>query len=219
MNKVVDLFPEDSIDFNEDWLSIEDYQLKILLLTSVLADNSLAYRGTLKTMCEWLGVSSNSKNNRKIKTALMKLEEQGLIFYKVEGRTYHVSISNKGLKEKSIVKVRKVWIQEFKNYNKDSNNKRIDKSISIDWIKILKVFVYLYNNPFGDICTMKEIANSLQFSEETAMIAVNAIANSQLNGLLVYKNIIRETYNDSIGNKKYKTIGTDISIGFDFDTI
>ena len=207
---------EDSVDFQEDWLDIQDYQLKILMLTSILAENNLAYRGTLKTMCEWLGVSCCYKNNQKIKQAIETLEKDGQVFCKIEGRTYHISISNKAFKNKRIIKIRKIWIQTFKNYNKNDNNEKIDKSISIDWIKILKVFVYIYGIDIGDLLTMKQISDSLHISEDTARKAINAIMECDLDDIRVYKKVIKTKYNDIYGNNKYHTLGTDIKIGYDF---
>ena len=57
INDITDMFT-DNINVSKQWLEdLVDYQIKILLLTSVLADNNLAFRGTLKTMCEWLGIT------------------------------------------------------------------------------------------------------------------------------------------------------------------
>ena len=80
-------------------MNIEDYELKILILTGILADNNLAYRGTLKCMCEWLGINSSANNNRNIKSAINSLVEKGYLFCNIDGRTYTLSISNKGMKD------------------------------------------------------------------------------------------------------------------------
>ena len=46
----------------------------------LLADNHLAYRGTLTDMCEFLDVASrDSRTNAKIKTAIENLEKSGKI--------------------------------------------------------------------------------------------------------------------------------------------
>ena len=208
-----DIFEEDNISISKEWLEeVEDYQLKILLLTSVLADNSLAFRGTLKTMCEWLGVKSCTVNNRKIKEALQNLADKGYIFYKVEGRTHHVSISNKGMKDKKIYKVRKIWIEAFKNYQKVA-----DKSISIDWIKILRVFIYLYYLRTGELITLEKIANITDISTETARKALIAILACDLKGLHTDKAIIKEKYQDEKGNTYWRTRGQDIFIHINFE--
>ena len=60
----------DIISISKDWVAIEDYQFKILILTSVLAEKSLAYRGTLSNMCEWLGIANAPKNTKQISEAL-----------------------------------------------------------------------------------------------------------------------------------------------------
>ena len=213
MIDIRDVFEEDNISISKEWLEeVEDYQLKILLLTSVLADNSLAFRGTLKTMCEWLGVQSCTINNRKIKEALQNLADKGYIFYKVEGRTHHISISNKGMKDKKIYKVRKIWIEAFKNYQKVA-----DKSVTIDWIKILRVFIYLYYLKAGEIITLEKIANITDVSIETARKALIAIMACDLKGLHIDKTIVKDKYEDEQGNICWRTRGQDISIMISFE--
>ena len=210
-----DVFEEDNISISKEWLEdIEDYQLKILLLTSVLADNSLAFRGTLKTMCEWLGVQSCAVNNRKIKEALQNLSDKGYIFYKVEGRTHHVSISNKGMKNKKVYKVRKIWIEAFKNYNKIA-----DKSKTVDWLKILRVFIYLYYLKADEKVTLEKIANITEISVETARKALIAILACDLKGLHIEKNIIKDKWEDEKGNIYWRTKGQEISIFINFDDL
>ena len=185
------------------------------MLVGLLAENNLAYRGSLKTMCEWLGLKSSSNNNKAIKDALCELEKKEYIFYKIEGRTYHISISNKGLKNKRIVRIRKIWIEAFKHYNRDDQNNKIDSTISIDWIKIVRVFVFLYTRTPGTI-TLKEIAADLNISEETVRVAINAILACALNGISVDKKVSREKYKDKDGKNIWITKGLDISIMISF---
>ena len=213
MIDIRDIFIEDNINISKEWLQeIEDYSLKILLLTSVLADNSLAFRGTLKTMCEWLGIKSCSINNSKIKEALQNLSKNGYIFYKVEGRTHHVSISNKGMKDRKIYKVRKIWIEAFKNYNEIA-----DKSVSVDWLKILRVFIYLYYLKPDEIVTLEQIAEITEISKETARKAVIAILACDLKGISIEKEIIKDKYIDDNGNVQWRTKGQQFSVYINFE--
>ena len=75
----------DSIIFFEEWLTADDYELKILVLTSVLAENNLAYRGTLADLRRWLGLSSSTPNNNNIKNALFQMpKSEKERFYVIE---------------------------------------------------------------------------------------------------------------------------------------
>ena len=103
-------------------------------MLSILAENNLAYRGTLKTMCEWLGIKSSSVNNKNILQAIESLNNKKLVIVNVEGRTYTLSITNQGLKNSKCRKVRKLWLTAIRNYNLDENNQKIDTQISIGWI-------------------------------------------------------------------------------------
>ena len=198
----------DNINISRQWLDeLKDYQIKILLLTSVLADNNLAFRGTLKTMCEWLGIDSCTNNNKRIKQSLQNLSNNGYIFYKVEGRTHHVSISNKGLKNKQIYKVRKKWIEVFKKYCKEDK----DKDFSIDWIKVLRVFIYIYYS-HDEIVTAQKIAQITNTSDQTVNKALKAILACNLKGLHIEKETIKDSFYDNRNIKQWITRGQKINV-------
>ena len=199
----------DNINISKQWIDdLKDYQIKVLLLTSVLADNNLAFRGTLKTMCEWLGIKSCSNNNERIKQSLQNLSNNGYIFYKVEGRTHHVSISNKGMKSKQIYKVRKKWIEVFKKYCKENKN----KNFSIDWIKVLRVFIYLYYQKGDEILTEQKIAQITSVSKQTVSNALKAILACNLKGIHIQKEVIKDSYYDDGNIKQWITRGQKLSI-------
>ena len=205
----------DNINVSRQWLDdLIDYQIKILLLTSVLADNNLAFRGTLKTMCEWLGIKSSGNNNKKIKQCLQNLSSNGYIFYKVEGRTHHVSISNKGLKNKQIYKVRKKWIEVFKKYCKEDK----DKTFSIDWIKVLRVFIYIYYSK-DQIVTVQKIAQITNTSDQTVSTALKAILACDLKGVRIEKEVIKDSYYDERNIKQWRTRGQKINVIIVFNEI
>lgn len=205
----------DNINISRQWLDeLKDYQIKILLLTSILADNNLAFRGTLKTMCEWLGIKSCTNNNKKIKQCLQNLSNNGYIFYKVEGRTHHVSISNKGLKNKQIYKVRKKWIEVFKKYCKENK----DKDFSIDWIKVLRVFIYIYYS-HDEIVTVQKIAQITNTSDQTVNKALKAILACDLKGVCIEKEVIKDSYYDNRNIKQWITRGQKINVIIVFSEI
>lgn len=205
----------DNINISRQWLDeLKDYQIKILLLTSILADNNLAFRGTLKTMCEWLGIKSCTNNNKKIKQCLQNLSNNGYIFYKVEGRTHHVSISNKGLKNKKIYKVRKKWIEVFKKYCKENK----DKDFSIDWIKVLRVFIYIYYS-HDEIVTVQKIAQITNTSDQTVNKALKAILACDLKGVYIEKEVIKDSYYDNRNIKQWITRGQKINVIIVFSEI
>ena len=214
INDLTDMFT-DNINVSKQWLDdLVDYQIKVLLLTSVLADNNLAFRGTLKTMCEWLGIESCSNNNKRIKQSLQNLSNNGYIFYKVEGRTHHVSISNKGLKSKQIYKVRKKWIEVFKKYCKENK----DKDFSIDWIKVLRVFIYIYYS-HDEIVTLQKIAQITNTSDQTVNNALKAILACNLKGLRIEKEIIKDSFYDNRNIKQWRTRGQKINVIIVFNEI
>ena len=51
---------DEELEFEKDWLSVEKLEFKLLTLITVLADNHLAYRGTLSDMCSFLGLAKQN---------------------------------------------------------------------------------------------------------------------------------------------------------------
>ena len=81
---------QNEAEFEFEWLLRQKYEFKILTLIAVLADNNLAYRGTLKDMCEFFGVKpGDSRTNNQIKAAITKLEADGLLKQIVDPQTVH----------------------------------------------------------------------------------------------------------------------------------
>lgn len=144
-------------EFEFEWLLRQKYEFKILTLIAVLADNNLAYRGTLKDMCEFFGVKSgDSRTNNQIKAAIMKLEADGLLKQIVDGRTFTLTLSKKGEQRKRVIRIQKEWVEIAKNYKSEEN--------SVAWINLLKVWLYLIDNK-KEILTTKGIAKELGLSE------------------------------------------------------
>lgn len=191
----------DNITFFEEWLTADDYELKILVLTSVLAENNLAYRGTLADLRRWLGLSSSTPNNNNIKNALVRLEAKGYVKIIVDGRTYTISISEKGIKEnKKLQFIKKAWIKTIKEYK--------NEAVSISWISMLRVFVYLLTiSKSIKPITQKEIASALELSEASVGKAINVICSTKFDGLKIERDVIKENYGTS-EQPLYRTIGT-----------
>lgn len=194
---------DDFVNISDDWLDVEKWELKILILTSMLADNNLAFRGTLKTMRDWFGIKSG--NNSAIKRAIDSLVEKEYIFCNVEGRTYHISIRDKGLKDKEVKKIRKCWINNIKNYN-NSN---------VSWITRLKVFIYLYSK--GSIyTTQEELSNQLCISVETLRKTINDIQDCELDGISLDFSVEKDSFVNSNGDYIFRNTGSNYIFGYDW---
>lgn len=201
----------DYIDFSVDWLQIEDYEFKILILTSVLADESLVFNGTLKTMCEWLDVKPTTSNNNNIKQAIDKLTDNDYIDYLHKGHKYIITRTDKGA-EKKIVAIRKCWIESLRNYKQQIK----EEELSISWIKLLKVFVYLCSNR-KRLYTQQEIADDLNISKGIVGTALRVLPQCNLQGLKVIKHIDKAEFINNSGQKRTYNRGTEMIIGIEFE--
>ena len=203
---ITERFDNECINFSKEWYNIADYELKILLLVSVLEDNSLAFNGTMKTMCEWLGIKPTATNNKNIKQAIENLNNSGYVEYTHKGQKYIISITDKGLEDNQIVRVRRCWVETLKNYKEQVPNG------SIGWLNLLKVFVYIYGSNKHEF-TQQEIANNLNISKGTIGTALKVLEQCNLTGISISKNILKERLSETF----VYNIGTEVSIGTMFE--
>ena len=118
----------DEAEFEYDWLNREKYQFKVLALIAVLANNHLAYRGTLADMCDFFGVASgNNKTNKKLKAAIDKLEADGLLKKIVDGWTFTLTLSKAAEKKSRVIRIQKEWVGYATNYHQEAIQTNHDK--------------------------------------------------------------------------------------------
>lgn len=158
---------QNEAEFEFEWLLRQKYEFKILTLIAVLADNNLAYRGTLKDMCEFFGVKpGDSRTNNQIKAAITKLEADGLLKQIVDGRTFTLTLSKKGEQRKRVIRIQKEWVEIAKNYKSEEN--------SISWMNLLKVWLYLIDNK-KEVIKTSAVAKELNLSKASVTRAKKAL--------------------------------------------
>lgn len=202
---MMDLEKEAEID--TDWLTVKNYEFKILVMIACLAENHLAYRGKLKDMCDFLGVGVSQGNRNKIKEAIMALEASGDIKTLVEGQTWTLTLSVKAERKNKIKKIKNAWISAIKGYEpKDKDND------SVSWENILKVLVYLCADQ-REVIRYNEISKALGISTTQVQRAVRALLNIDFNDLSVKRKLAWYKANDDT----FKVNGNKFEIGFNFN--
>ena len=179
----MDQFKEnEEAEFEYEWLTREDYQFKLLALLAVLADSKLAYRGTLADMCDFLGVASgNSRTNKKIQDAIAALEKDGLLKKIVDGRTFTLTLSKKAEKKRRVIRIQKEWVMVVKDYSKMSN-----KSESVSWMVLLKVWLFLIDrSPTSKTITSQQIADHTGDGSAVSVPTVTSCSQRPTNHLSV----------------------------------
>lgn len=154
---------EDYITINFDWLKLEDYQFKILILIKMLASDTEQrnYVGTIKDMEKWLHIGNSTKNNKKIEKAIEELKNAEIIDFKKEKGKYNVISYDITILEgnnrnvlKSYKKVDKKDIETIRKYVID-NNKTILGNM-------LKIYIFaLYNYKIIDYASLGILLNIL----------------------------------------------------------
>lgn len=213
------MLDNECITIYDEWLKTKGYEFKILIIISMLANTEGVFKSNLKQMSEWLGVKPNTNTNKNIKQAIQKLNERKYLNCKQEGRTFYLSINIKNLRNNTSTQVKKEWVNTFKSYNKDENNNRIDKNISIDWSNILKVFTIFYKKTYI-LAKQEQIAGYLKIDNQTLKNAVKAIKNCDLGNIVLKTNIQHWTLKQP--NGKYYTLynrvkGIEYLIGINFE--
>ncbi len=189
----------------KDWLTVKNYEFKILVMIAVLAENHLAYRGKIKDMCEFLGVSNATNNTKKIKDAITALEEKGDIKTVKDGHTWTLTLSVKAEKKPKVIKIKNAWIKLIQQYQCEEGN-------SVSWENILKVLVYLSADK-TEIKRYDVIAKDLAVSVDVVKRAVKALDGIQFGDLTVERKIAWLKKSDD----EYRVIGQRFTVGYDFN--
>ena len=195
---------KEEAEFEYDWLTRDKYQFKILALIAVLANNNLAYRGTLADMCAFFGVASgNYGTNQKLKAAIAALETDGLLKQIVDGRTYTLTLSKKAEKKQRVIRIQKEWVGYATNYKNQA-----DKSESVDWSVILKVWLYLISRGNTNaITTDQKISEELGIAKGTVTNARNALKKD------IRAIICKKRYSfDPKQYQPYRCLGSEITV-------
>lgn len=188
-----------------DWLTVKNYEFKILVMIACLAEKHLAFRGKIKDMCEFLGVGNTTSNTAKIKEAIAALETKGDIKVIQEGYTWTLTLSVKAEKKQRIIKIKNAYIHAIQNYEPDDSND------SVAWENILKVLVYLCADK-REIKRYDEIAKALNIAEKTAKKAMKALVNIEFNDMQVKRKIAWFKKNDN----DYIIVGNRYEVGLVF---
>lgn len=178
---------QDYIVINYNWLQLQDYQFKIIVLIKMLATDKeqITYTGTLQDIRQWLHLTQNKKNNKAIIKAIEELKNSNIITYTLKGRTYNITIIDKATDNKVIDKVKKEWIDNIRNYNKD-NHKRILETM-------LKVLLYAYDNKNGEYNTTSNISYKLNITPNQLSNATNNLLHCHfIDYSLFYKDYEKE---------------------------
>lgn len=196
---------EREAEINKDWLTVQNYQFKILVMIAALAQEKLAFRGKLKDMCEFLGVQSCGNNNAKIKEAIAKLEEKGDILVVKQGQVWTLTLSTKAERKPKVIRIKNAWIKAIQQYE-------LPEDEEVSWDNILKVFVFLCADK-KDVKTYKEIAAELALTYTKVKRAIHALDNIELTDINFKRKM---AYYKTIDNE-FKVKGQRIDVIRDFN--
>ena len=174
-------------------------------MIAVLAENHLAYRGKLKDMCEFLGVSNAANNTNKIKEAIAALEEKGDIKVIKDGHTWTLTLSVKAERKQKIVKIKNAWIKAIQQY-------KCAEEDSVAWENILKVLVYLAADK-TEVKRYEVIAKDLNMTEKTIKRSVKALDGIDFGDISIIRKLAWLKKSDD----EYRVIGQRIDVGYKFN--
>jgi len=211
---------QDHITLNYNWLKLQDYQFKVIILIKMLAidKEQITYTGTLKDITQWLGIGNNAKNNKEIKNAIEELKNNNIIDYIKKGNTYTITIIDKPKNDILSIdrKVDKQDIETIRNYVID-NHKRI-------LANMLKIFIFaLGNNEIITYSSLGLLLNiiTIEDVDSRGQLKTNKVSNA-INTLELcsfkdntYFNKKRRYFIDTSGT--CKGLGTEISVNKQFN--
>ncbi len=164
----------------------------------MLADNHLAYRGTLADMCIFFGVAADNRRVKaSIKDAIAALETNGFIKSLQDGAVWTLTLTRRAERKNSIIKIKREWYEVARAYHNPNN--------SLDWINLLKVWLYLIDLPLECLITSKQIADALDVSESVVKRVKSALCKDI--GIIFSKSIHEKNLNG-----EYRCLGSQITM-------
>lgn len=185
------------LEYDPACITTEKLAFKILIMVSILADNNLAYRGTLNDISKELGYSgkADTRRNARIKTAILNLEAAGLIKSIKDDNIYTITLSKSA--QRKVIRIARSTVRIIRETLMGEKN-------GFDWSYTLKVLLDIYNRfdindrtqtelYYGQIAndlniTTKQVGNAIkQLERFNAVITEKSYSVREING----KTIIR----------------------------
>lgn len=185
------------LEYDPACITTEKLAFKILIMVSILADNNLAYRGTLNDISKELGYSgkADTRRNARIKTAILNLEAAGLIKSIKDDNIYTITLSKSA--QRKVIRIARSTVRIIRETLMGEKN-------GFDWSYTLKVLLDIYNRfdindrtqtelYYGQIAndlniTTKQVGNAIkQLERFNAVIIEKSYSVREING----KTIIR----------------------------
>jgi DNA-binding MarR family transcriptional regulator len=161
------------LEYNPDCLYTEKLAFKLFVMASLLADNNLAYRGTLKDISKELGFAgtADTRRNKRIKDAINQLEEKGLIKVLKDGNIYTISQAKRA--DKKAIRIARDTVKLIRTT-------LMEERTGHDWSYTLKVLLYLIetDNTFVEGMNdrfYKEIAEALDINKKQVGFAIKQL--------------------------------------------
>lgn len=196
-------------------LEMSKNEFKLITMVLALRNDNKLYSGTIKDMCDFLGVGSDSRNKKNILNALSNLTSQGILRYDVERNFYTIRLDLK-CTEKEIIQLDREWLETIKIYKASTTN------TSVDWSNLLKVFLYLIDHN-DEIINTTTIASKVDLSCSIVNKALAAIKEINNNGGFgcgftvyrkpIYQKVSINTNADNIADGKIVEVGKNKKVG------
>lgn len=152
----------------------EKIKLKMMLFIGAKADNkSNICKCSKKDLREWLGQKSNSNNEKNVER-LDQLQEEGYISYsKITSNSFSITVNTEN--KTKILGIQKQWLEEIRGANRDKGYKKIDETITTDWLQTFDLFANIHIGRIRGRTTQTDIASILNVSRTTVSGALKLL--------------------------------------------
>lgn len=174
--------------FYSEWLGVEKNQFRILSLLASTGE----FRGNLTDMCRELHISQQTRNRNALRENIEELVAGGYITCNQSGRTYTLT----ALPKETVIEIPTEWLDRILNHEYTSEN--------VSWQAVLKVFLWIINQPHEPIVRREEIAEAINMGVDTISSALNVLEYE-------YKAIIRNQVIKQNTKGEFRCIGLEIN--------
>ncbi|MEQ8200131.1 MAG: hypothetical protein ABRQ24_01785 [Syntrophomonadaceae bacterium] len=155
----------DMVEFDKEWLILAKHEFKILTMITVLAENKLAYRGTLTDMCRFMDITAQKNNTDKIKKAIKYLQDNKYLHSILDVNVYTLTLTKEAERWKDVISIKREWVYIAKDIDSET-----------DWINVLKIWLYSIDND-TQLTKIDIIAEQLNITPSIVKRAMKALKN------------------------------------------
>ena len=177
--------------FFREWLPLAKSDFRILALLADKGD----FEGNLSDLCRCFSLDTQTKNRNKLREAILRLTDAGLILHKAKGQTHQLVL----VPQAQSIEFPRAWYEILSQHDYTSE--------SVSWEAVMKVALWIQGNQLP-VVTNNMISLDLGISVGTIGAAKNVLEREYQ--AITRKKVSEKIGEDPQGQALYRSIGQEL---------